>query len=266
MHAWPRRPRTSGCVPRWPGVAVCVLRWPRVAVYAAFRNPTRLQKDPGSSFHDSPHFRGFRIRPGRGAAGPSPGAVRSPGPGGSGRKLRRTWRRGLSTLRSTRTRDCHVPRATWPPSTGRVTEGQTSAGRRWSAPCPGDPWAVPVPPVVRQEPLQRGQQVGLGPRARLHEGQAGRGVRRQRVHQAVPASGAEPLQVPRQVDDPLPGRVDVDLDGVHRLPSLPGRSDRFSSPAVTPACQVRAKNSTRCRATSSACVRMPMCPAPATSR
>ena len=28
-----------------------------------------------------------------------------------------------------------------PPSTGSVTDGLTSAGRTWSAPCPGDPWA-----------------------------------------------------------------------------------------------------------------------------
>ena len=62
-------------------------------------------------------------------------------PPAAGTKLKRTCRRGLSTFRSTRTTDCHVPRATRPPSTGRVTDGLTRAGSTWSAPWPGDPWA-----------------------------------------------------------------------------------------------------------------------------
>ena len=46
----------------------------------------------------------------------------------AGTKLRRTCRRGLSTFRSTRTRDCQVPRATRPPRRGNVRDGLTSAG------------------------------------------------------------------------------------------------------------------------------------------
>ena len=247
VHAVPAR----GCVPRWPGVAVCVLRW--LGVYAAFRNPTRLQKDPGSSFHDSPHFRGFHCLPPeqvRSARVRTPSDHRAPG--GSGGKVRRTWRRGLSALRSTRTRDCHVPRATRPPSTGRVTEGQTSTSRRWSAQCPADPWAVPVPPVVRREPLQRGRQVVSDPEPSLHESQAGRGVRRRHVHQAVTASGAEPFHF----DDPPPGTCRRRSRRCAATPLARDGAIGSSSPAVPlPACQVRAKNSMRCGANWSACVR-----------
>jgi hypothetical protein len=52
----------------------------------------------------------------------------------AGTKLNRTFRWGLSMLRSTNTTDCHVPSAGRPPNTGRVIEGLTNAGRTWSAP------------------------------------------------------------------------------------------------------------------------------------
>src|ERR1700693_1801433 len=51
-----------------------------------------------------------------------------------GTKLNRTFRWGLSKLRSTNTKDCHMPSAGRPPNTGRVIEGLTNAGRTWSAP------------------------------------------------------------------------------------------------------------------------------------
>jgi hypothetical protein len=52
----------------------------------------------------------------------------------AGTKLNRTFRWGLSILRSTNTTDCHVPSAGRPPNTGRVIDGLTNAGRTWSAP------------------------------------------------------------------------------------------------------------------------------------
>jgi hypothetical protein len=55
-------------------------------------------------------------------------------PDQAGTKLNRTFRWGLSMLRSTNTTDCHVPRAGRPPNTGSVIEGLTNAGRTWSAP------------------------------------------------------------------------------------------------------------------------------------
>src|ERR1035441_10129564 len=56
------------------------------------------------------------------------------------RKESRTWRSGLSTLRSTRAMDCHVPRARRPPITGMVAYGGTKAGMTWDRPCPRAPW------------------------------------------------------------------------------------------------------------------------------
>jgi len=46
----------------------------------------------------------------------------------------RTFRVRLSTLVSTRTTDCHVPRVMRPATTGMVRLGETNAGSTWSRP------------------------------------------------------------------------------------------------------------------------------------
>jgi hypothetical protein len=56
------------------------------------------------------------------------------------RKLSRTVRLALSAFGSSRQIDCQVPRASRPPSTGTVSDGDARSGATWSAPCPGDPW------------------------------------------------------------------------------------------------------------------------------
>src|SRR5690606_36326396 len=55
------------------------------------------------------------------------------------RKDNLTLRSGLSTLRSTRAIDCHVPSASRPPTTGTVANGGISAGMTCDRPCPGEP-------------------------------------------------------------------------------------------------------------------------------
>src|SRR5690606_818799 len=57
------------------------------------------------------------------------------------RKDSRICLSGLSTLRSTRATDCHVPRASRPPTTGSVANGGMMAGITCDRPCPGEPCA-----------------------------------------------------------------------------------------------------------------------------
>ena len=59
------------------------------------------------------------------------------------RKLSRTCRTGLSPLVSTSTTLCQVPSWGLPSRTGTDSEGLTSAGSTWSAPCPGAPCRWP---------------------------------------------------------------------------------------------------------------------------
>ena len=53
----------------------------------------------------------------------------------------RTRRTLFSRFGSTSTTLCHVPRTRRPSSTGRVSDGETNTGSRWSPPCPTDPCA-----------------------------------------------------------------------------------------------------------------------------
>src|SRR3954469_23636636 len=55
------------------------------------------------------------------------------------RKLSRTLRTTLSTLRSTTATDCHVPSAILPSMTGIVAYGGMTAGMTCDLPCPRDP-------------------------------------------------------------------------------------------------------------------------------
>ena len=82
----------------------------------------------GSGEHDSLHDRNLR-------AGGCPWCRNEPKADYQpGRKLSRTFRSGLSTLVSTSTTLCQVPSAGRPPNTGKVSEGDTKAGRTWSRP------------------------------------------------------------------------------------------------------------------------------------
>jgi hypothetical protein len=76
--------------------------------------------------------------------------------------------------------------------------------------------AVPVVAGAWQQPVEGGDEIGFGTRAQFHQGQSRGGVGYERVHQPVAMPGAESFQLGGNVDDPLPGRVDVNLDCVHR--------------------------------------------------
>ena len=57
-----------------------------------------------------------------------------------GRKLSRTVRVAWSSFGSSSATDCQVPSAMRPSTTGTTRDGETSSGRTWSAPWPGEPW------------------------------------------------------------------------------------------------------------------------------
>ena len=84
---------------------------------------------------------------------------------------------------------------------------------------------MPVPVIARKQAFEGGEQVVLGPRAPLHEGQPGSGMRHEDIDESVAATGAEPGELHRQVDRPLAGGVDLDLGRVHDPPSLSPRRD-----------------------------------------
>jgi len=81
--------------------------------------------------------------------------------------------------------------------------------------------AVPVlpPGVARQQPLERGQQVGVGARARLDHGQPGGGVRDPQVQQTVLGGGLLGQErrhlTPQVVHDLPPSGVDRHHLGPH---------------------------------------------------
>ena len=103
------------------------------------------------------------------------------------RKLSRTSRSALSTLRSTRQMLCQVPRASRPSRTGTVAYGGTSAGMHVRAAVARA--AVPVPPAVvgRQQVGQGREQVVVAAGAGLDDRDAGRRVRHEHVQQPVAA-------------------------------------------------------------------------------
>jgi hypothetical protein len=75
--------------------------------------------------------------------------------------------------------------------------------------------------VARQEVFESGEQITLGSRTGFHQRQPGCGMGHKHVDQPVTAFGAEPLELPREVNDPVSGGVDIDLYGSHQLTSLP---------------------------------------------
>ena len=99
-------------------------------------------------------------------------------------KLRRTERQGLSLFRSTSTIDCQVPSNGRPACTGTVTDGATMAGSMVGA-VPVRAVRMAVAVIARQQPFQGGDQVLLGARAGLEDGDAGGGVRHEHVAQPV---------------------------------------------------------------------------------
>ena len=108
-----------------------------------------------------------------------------------------------------------MPRSGLPPCTGTVTEGATSAGSTWSAPCPGDAVGVAVAVVARQQSFQRVDEVVVGPGAGLDNRDARGGVRHEDVAQAVRAAAAERPHRVGEIDDAATRCVDFEHVGVH---------------------------------------------------
>ena len=76
--------------------------------------------------------------------------------------------------------------------------------------------AVHVAIVARKEALEHLLEVVLGARPRLHQRQACRGVRHERVEKPVAAALAgEALEVVGDVDDPSAVRVQLEFDRAH---------------------------------------------------
>jgi len=72
-----------------------------------------------------------------------------------------------------------------------------------------------VPVIAWKEASESGEQIAFRTGATFHEGKTGRGMRHEDIDQSVTPPGAEPLELRREIDDPLPGGVDLDLGRVH---------------------------------------------------
>jgi hypothetical protein len=75
---------------------------------------------------------------------------------------------------------------------------------------------VLVAGISRQQPIERGQQIGFGSRARFHQGQSRRRMGHEHVHEPIAEVSAESFQFPRQIDYPRAGSVHIEFDRVHR--------------------------------------------------
>ena len=92
----------------------------------------------------------------------------------------------MSAFGSSRQIDCHVPSASRPPRTGTVSDGAASSGSDMVGAVARRAVAVPVEPVLaRQQPVERVEQVVVGPRADLDHDQPGRRVRDEDRQQPV---------------------------------------------------------------------------------
>ena len=65
---------------------------------------------------------------------------------------------------------------------------------------------------------ERREQVAFRTGAAFHQGKAGRGMGDEDVDESVTAPGTEPLELRGEIDEPLPGGVDLDLGRVHAPP------------------------------------------------
>ena len=112
-------------------------------------------------------------------------------------KLRRTWRRGLSRLRSTSTTLCHTPSSGSPSCTGSTTRRRDDRRQHVVGAVAGRAVRVAVAVVARQQPLERVDEVVVGAGAGLDDGDARGRVRREHVDQPVAARAAERAHVGR---------------------------------------------------------------------
>ena len=141
--------------------------------------------------------------------------------GPTGRGCPGSCRRGTPTAR------CPAPMR--PSSTGTASEGDDDRREHVVAAVPGA--AVPVaPPVVRgQQVAQRGEQVGVAPRARLDHREARGRVRHPHGQQPsrAPAAVEELLDLPVERDDRLVATgANLDHFGLHG-PTLTGMRTAF---------------------------------------
>ena len=74
---------------------------------------------------------------------------------------------------------------------------------------------VLVARISRQQPVECGQQISFGSRARFHQGKSRRRVRHENTHEPITEVGAESFQLPRQIDDPRSGSVHIEFDRAH---------------------------------------------------
>ena len=135
---------------------------------------------------------------------PAPETLRQPG-----RKLSRTVRTGLSTLRSTSATDCQVPSASAPRITGRRRVRRDDGREDVGAAVAARPVAVLPAVVGGQQVAQRREQVVVGAGVQLEDGDADGRVRDEDVEQPVTAAvGGEPAALAGDVEHDLvaPGR------------------------------------------------------------
>ena len=107
------------------------------------------------------------------------------------RKLSLTRRCGLSALRSTRTTLCQVPSSTRPRLHRQHDRRAHQRRQQVVGAVAGGAVAVAVAVVAGQQAVERRHQVGLRPRAQLHQGHAGGGVGDEDVDQPVAQGPAE---------------------------------------------------------------------------
>jgi len=75
---------------------------------------------------------------------------------------------------------------------------------------------VLVTRISGQQPIECGQQISFGSRARFHQGQSRRRMGHEHAHQPIAEVGAESFQFPCQVDYARPGSVHIEFDRPHR--------------------------------------------------
>ena len=132
----------------------------------------------------------------------------------SARNDSRTWRSGLSTLRSTSATDCQVPRASRPPITGSVAYGGTKAGSTCDRPCPRDPCACRQWSSAGSSSARVASRSSSLPAPSSISAEARGGVRHEHVQQPV-APGRRRRREPRAFAGDIPDRLapaGVDLD------------------------------------------------------
>ena len=94
-------------------------------------------------------------------------------------------------------------------------EGETKRREQVVGPMAERAVAVAVAVVAGQERAQGFEQVLVRARARLHEGQAGRGVGGEHRAQPVAPAGTEPLHIGGDVERRTPRGLQAQLQSVH---------------------------------------------------